>query len=92
MGARYLEPWEMDGVDGIEVVVARTTKAVWTEDDDVFVYTGDTTERADGYIHIGVLTWEDTDDTDDPADDGEYNIRRLRDFVAEWIKANGGVR
>lgn len=90
MSARYLEPWEMEGVEGLEVVVAKTTKAVWTENEDVFVHTGDTTEREDGYIHIGLLAWEDT--PDDPADDGEYNIRRLRDYVAEWLKANGGVR
>jgi len=50
----------------------------------VFIHTGDTTEREDGYVHIGQLQWEDT--PDDPADDGGYNIERLRDFVNTYKK------
>jgi hypothetical protein len=57
----------------------------WTVDDDVFVRTGDTTEREDGYILIGQLDWDDT--PDDRA--VEYNIERLRTFVSAWRKENG---
>jgi len=52
----------------------------------VFVRTGDTTEREDGYVLIGQLGWEDM--PDDPADDGGYNVGRLRDFVSKWRKEN----
>ncbi len=83
MSYRYMEPWELENAEAIEIVVG-TTKVAWTVDDDVFIHTGDTTEREDGYVHIGQLQWEDT--PDDPADDGGYNIERLRDFVNTYKK------
>lgn len=81
-----MEPWELENAEAIEIVVG-TTKVAWTVDDDVFVHIGEKTEREDGYKHIGTLEWVDT--PDDPADDGGYNIGRLRDFVCAWQK---GVR
>lgn len=89
----YGEPWQDEGWDALEIVHGGpplplgAMPVAWTVDDDVFVRTGDTTEREDGYIHIGTLGWEDT--PDDPADDGGHNINRLRDFVSAWRKENG---
>ena len=80
---RYLEPWEMEGEEALEIVVG-TTKVAWTVDDDVFVHIGDKAEREDGYILIGQLQWADT--PNDPADDAGYNISRLREFVLAWQK------
>jgi hypothetical protein len=81
----YLEPWQLEGAEGIEITVG-TTPVAWTVDDDVFVRTGDTAEREDGFILIGQLEWVDT--PDDPADDAGYNIDRLREFVWAWKKEN----
>lgn len=82
----YPEPWQSEGWDALEIVVGANTRVAWTVDDDVFVHTGDTTEREDGYICIGQLAWEDT--PNDPADDAGHNISRLREFVTNWEKAN----
>ena len=81
----------MEGAEAIEEVILGQ-RVAWTVDDDVYVYTGDTTEREDGYVHIGTLGWEDT--PDDPADDAGYNIERLREFFFNWkeneLKKNAG--
>ena len=83
----YLEPWQLEGADGIEITVGFPPMSVaWTVDDDVFVRTGSTVEREDGYILIGQLEWVDT--PDDPADDAGYNLERLREFVQAWRKGN----
>lgn len=84
----YDYPPEYDNEDALEIVHGEPPLPVaWTVDDDVFVRTGDTTEREDGYFLIGQLGWEDT--PDDPTDDGGYNVGRLRDFVSAWRKENG---
>lgn len=80
---KYMEPWELEGAEAIEEIVGGT-RVAWTVDDDVYVHTGDTSERDDGYVHIGTLGWEDT--PDDPADDAGFNIERLREFVLAWKK------
>lgn len=80
----YPEPWQHEPIDALEISVLGLPVA-WTADDDVFVRTGDTAEREDGYVHIGLLGWEDTDD---PCDDAGYNTERLRQYVLAWIKAN----
>lgn len=84
----YREPWQDEGWEALEIVHGEPPLPVaWTVDDDVFVRTGDTTERDDGYALIGQLEWVDT--PDDPADDMGYNVNRLRDFVSKWRKENG---
>jgi hypothetical protein len=81
----YLEPWQLEGAEAIEIIVGFPPMPVaWTVDDDVFVRTESTAEREDGYILIGQLEWVDT--PDDPADDAGYNIERLREFVLAWRK------
>ena len=81
MNYRYMEPWELENAEAIEIIVD-TTKVAWTVNDDVFIYTGDTTEREDGYVHIGKLEWDET--SNDPLDDSGHNIERLRDFVISY--------
>ena len=82
------EPWQDEGWDALEITHGVPPLPVaWTVDDDVFVRTGDTTEREDGYVLIGQLGWEDT--PDDPADDGGYNVGRLHEMVSKWRKENG---
>lgn len=77
------EPWQMESVDALEINILGMPVA-WTVDDDVFVRTGDKTEREDGYVLIGQLEW--IDDINDPCDDAKFNEGRLRDFVCEWVK------
>ena len=78
--------WEepTDGVDAWEVVVAGT-RAAWTVDNDVYVYTGDTSEREDGFVHIGVLEWVD-DDTVSVSESEAANEHAFREFVLEYKK------
>ena len=77
----YLEPWQLEGEEAVEIVVG-TTRVAWTVDDDVFIYTGDKSEREDGYIHIGQLEWEDNND---PTDDFGHNEGRLRQYVTDKL-------
>lgn len=69
------EPWQREGESAFEIVEG-TTRAAWTEDDAVFVYTGNTDEREDGFQFAGYLHW--TDGTD------EENINRFREFVRNY--------
>lgn len=77
---RYLEPWELESEQALEIDVLGT-RVAWTENDDVFIHTGEKTQRDDGYEHIGRLEWEDS-----PTSHGdmEHNLDRLRDFFINW--------
>lgn len=83
----YLEPWQMEGEEAIEIVVG-TLRAAWTIHDDVYVHTG-TREREDGYQLIGNLHWVEESWGGNAFDDLAYNEERLREFVLEWAKTNG---
>ena len=80
----YLEPWQLEGEEAVEIVVG-TTRVAWTVDDDVFIYTGDKSEREDGYIYIGQLEWEDNNG---PTDDFGHNEGRLRQYVTDKLRGN----
>jgi len=77
---RYLEPWEMEGENAIEVKVLDFHVA-WSDSNKVFIFTGEKNEREDGYKHIGDLEWNDdyTETT---------NITRLHEFTLTWLKQN----
>ena len=77
---RYLDPWELESEQALEIDVLGT-RVAWTENDNVFIYTGEKTQRDDGYEHIGNLEWEDGPS---PHDDMEYNLGRLRNFFINW--------
>lgn len=84
MTTYYPEPWQFETTDAIEITVGVPPKRVaWTVDDDVYVHTGDTSQRDDGYVWIGELEWVDT--PDDPCDDAGFNEERLRQFVLAWL-------
>lgn len=76
---KYREPWQGEGEEALEITVGYNTRVAWTTEDDVYVYTGDVSEREDGFVWIGRLCWEDNED--DPCDDEGFNVQRLRDFV-----------
>jgi len=73
----YREPWQ-DESEALEITVGPATRVAWTIDDDVFVFTGDKSERKDGFVWIGRLCWEDSDDA---YNDYDFNVQRLRDFI-----------
>lgn len=75
----YREPWQDEVEEALEITVGPNTRVAWTTTDDVYVYTGDMSEREDGFVWIGRLCWEDNED--DPCDDEGFNVQRLRDFV-----------
>ena len=67
------------GVDAIEIAVG-SMQLAWTVDDDVMLYTGDASEREDGFVKIGTLEyvcWVDGDEL-------EYNLELLRKFALDW--------
>jgi hypothetical protein len=74
---------EYEDEDALEITVGFATQVAWTTADDVYVHTGDTSEREDGFVWIGQLSWEDNDD---PCDDYGFNVQRLRDFVIQHEK------
>lgn len=59
-------------------VVVHDARVSWSETDDVYVHTGQTAEREDGYVNIGSLAWDD-------GGDEVHNIERLKQFVGEWL-------
>lgn len=79
--------WQHRHADAIEIKVLDMHVA-WTVDDDVFVHTGNTDEREDGFVHIGTLEWVDGDPEHTVSEDEAYNTDRLREYVCAWIKAN----
>jgi len=74
----YKEPWHDEVEEALEITVGPNTRVAWTTADNVYVYTGDKSERKDGFVWIGRLYWEDSDD---PYDDYGFNVQRLCDFV-----------
>jgi hypothetical protein len=79
----YLEPWQLEGDDALEIEVG-AARVAWTESDDVFVLSKETqaqSTREDGFVWIGALEWvgDVEDDEDEP-----FNLQRLREFVLKW--------
>jgi len=71
------EPYE-----AVEIIV-QGMRIAWTVDDEVFVHTGDTSQREDGFVLIGMLPW-DADYKTHIMEQME-NENRLREFVQVWI-------
>lgn len=68
--------------DAMEIVVGDLHVA-WTVDDEVYVHTGDTSQRDDGYVLIGMLEWEADHKT--AMREQIVNEERLREFVRVWL-------
>ena len=71
--------------DALEFVVGDLHVA-WTVDDEVYVHTGDTSQREDGYVLIGMLEWDA--DYKTAMREQIANKKRLHKFVHEWVKDN----
>lgn len=82
----YQEPWQTEGAEALETEVLGLPVA-WTVDDDVYVRTGDTSKREDGYMYIGTFPWEDGH-AETYYGQEDHNIDRLHEYVVAWIKAN----
>jgi len=80
----YQGPWQQESAEALEINVLGLPVA-WTVDDDVYVRTGETTEREDGYIHIGTFEWEDGH-SESFSEQQLRNSDRLHEYVCAWIK------
>lgn len=69
-------------VDAIETTIG-SMQLAWTVDDDVMLYTGDASEREDGFVRIGTLVWESYHQMSYD-DEMEHNLELLREFALDW--------
>jgi hypothetical protein len=76
-------PPHLDEIGVVEIIHNEIPYA-WDVDGNVWKYTGETTQRKDGFVHVGVLAWEEilslTLDVDVEL---EHNERRLHDYLSE---------
>lgn len=70
-----------DREDVWEVRVGKHTVA-WTLEDDVYI------EKPEGFVLLGVLQWEDTDNPN--SDDRDHNEIRLLKFVIDKLMEGCG--
>ena len=83
----YLEPWQLESYDALEEVVMGQ-RVAWTVDDEVYLHTGNTDKRDDGYEYIGKLEWEDSPNAT-YRENMSHNLQRLREFFLTWRQETG---